>query len=102
MSQESLAAKLKRRPAVTLMLMMLTGFCLLVITGMFVPKVLALLEAIDAHGVSGMRWQHFLVLVVAGLYGIMGFGFYLVFKVLEKAVIDDILTSLPKSKKGNP
>lgn len=99
MPQEALATKLKRHPTLTIFLMMLSGFCLLVMTGLFAPKALALLEAIDNHGISGMHWPHFLILIAAGLYGMIGFFFYLTFKVLEKAVVDDILTSLPKQQK---
>lgn len=100
MPPETLAMTLKRRPMLTLSLLMFFGFCLLVITGLFVPKVLALIEVIDKHGVSGMRWIHVVVMIMAALYGVIGFSFYLAFKVLEKAVIDDFLNSLPRPKKG--
>lgn len=101
MPSETLATKLKRYPMLTLFLMMLMGFCLLVITGLFAPEALALLRVIDAHGVTGMHWTHAVVVIWAALYGVLGFFFYLAFKVLEKVVIDDLLTSLPKPKNEN-
>lgn len=100
MLPETLAIKLKRRPMLTLFFMMLSGFCLLVISGLFVPEVITLIKAINTHGISGMRWSHILVMIMAALYGVIGFSFYLVFKVLEKVVIDDMLTSPFKPKKG--
>lgn len=93
MSPETLAVKLKNRPMLTLALLTLIGFCLLVITGLFVPQALALIEAINTHGVSGMQWTHIAIVIIATLYGVIGFSFYLAFKVLEKVVVDDILSS---------
>lgn len=99
MPPEALATKLKRHPMVSIGFMMLSGFCLLVMTGLFAPKALIVLEAINANGFSGMRWQHFLVIIWASLYGIVGFFFYLAFKVTEKIVVDEILYALPQPKK---
>lgn len=99
MPQEALITKLKRRPMLSLAFMILSGFCLLIMTGIFAPAAISLLKAIDEHGLSGMGWPHFLVMAWAALYGFLGFGFYLAFKVLEKVVVDEILTALPKLKK---
>lgn len=101
MSPETLAMKLKNRPTLTLALLTLFGFCLLVISGLFVPKVLAVIEIINDHGMSGMRWTHIAIMIWAALYGVIGFFIYLAFKVLEKVVIDDILTSPIKPKTRN-
>ena len=62
MEQESLATKMKRHPTLSFVLMMLSGFCVFVMGGTFVPKVITLLNIIDTHGVSGMGWSGALIM----------------------------------------
>lgn len=93
MRKETVAARLRRHPKLSLALMMISGFCLLVMTGIFAPKAIALIEVIDTHGFSGMGWREAIIMLFGLIYGTLGFFSYLAFRVFEKAVVDNILTS---------
>jgi hypothetical protein len=95
---ETLAVRLQRRPMPVLVFMMLSSFVLFVIGVLFVPKVAHLIMLIEKHGVAEMRFSDVGVMIFAALFGVLCFFYYLSFKVLEKAVIDYVLTSLPITK----
>ena len=98
MPPETLAVRLQRRPMRVLAFMMLSSFVLFVIGVLFVPKVVHLIMLIEKNGVAEMRFSDVGVMILAALFGVLCFFYYLSFKVSEKVVIDCVLTSLPKPK----
>ena len=98
MPPETLAVRLQRRPVLVWILMMLSSFIVFVIGVLFVPKVATLIRLIEKNGVAEMRFSDVGVMIGAALFGVLFFSYYLLFKVLEKVLIDYVLTSLPKPK----
>lgn len=98
--ETTLETVLQHFPKLTILGTMLSGFILLIITGIYGPKFLIFTNGIATKGLSGMHWQDFLTMVITLCFVIFYFCFLFGYKMLEKFVITGLLTSKIIPKKG--